>query len=81
MFVHNKRTLIGKVVKKSGTRTIKVLITYRSKNKKYHKIVNKNKYFMAHDHHEEAKLGDKVQIIECRPISKMKRFRLLKLIL
>ena len=68
------RSKKGTVVSKSGNKTIVVEVhTYRQhpKNKKKFRVTRK---FHAHDEKEQYKVGDKVEIFETKPISKMKRF-------
>ena len=69
-----KRILKGKVVKNKCEKTIIVDVESTYMHKKYKKILKKNKKFAVHDENNEAKIGDRVQIIESRPISKTKRF-------
>jgi small subunit ribosomal protein S17 len=56
--------------------TIVVEVTRRVPHPVYKRIINKRKKFYAHDEQGTAKIGDIVRIIECRPISKLKRWRL-----
>ena len=69
-----KRILKGKVVKNKCEKTIIVDVESTYMHKKYKKILKKNKKFAVHDENNETKIGDRVQIIESRPISKTKRF-------
>ena len=69
-----KRILKGKVIKNKCEKTIIVDVESTYMHKKYKKILKKNKKFAVHDENNEAKIGDRVQIIESRPISKTKRF-------
>lgn len=74
------KILNGVVVSDKMKDTCVVLVTRfvkHTKYKKYHKV---NKKFKAHDVGNTAKIGDKVEIIECKPISKGKHFKLLKII-
>ncbi len=70
----------GTVVKLSSDKTIKVMVTRFVQDKKYKKYVKKMKKYLVHDPLAEAKEGDLVEIIETRPISKLKKFRLLSII-
>lgn len=73
-----KRELIGKVVSDKSDKTITVLVeTYKTI---YKKRVKYSKKYAAHDEKNEAKIGDKVRIVETRPLSKMKRYRLVEII-
>ena len=69
-----KRILKGKVIKNKCDKTIIVDVESTYMHKKYKKILKKNKKFAVHDENNVTKIGDRVQIIESRPISKTKRF-------
>lgn len=75
-----KKTLIGKVVSDKMQKTIVVLVERLKKVPKYKKIIKVRKKYYAHDEKEEAKMGDIVEIQESRPYSKLKRFKLVKII-
>lgn len=72
-----KKTLEGTVVSDKNTKTIVVKVTRRFKDLTYSKFVNSTKKYHAHDELSKAKLGDIVTIIECKPISKLKKWKLL----
>lgn len=74
----NKKELIGKVVSDKMSKTIVVEIVQRKMHPIYHKYLKVSRRVKAHDEREESKLGDKVKIIESRPISKEKDGCLLK---
>ena len=76
----NTRTLIGKVVSDQRAKTITVLIERRTKHELYGKIVARTSKYHAHDEKNECKLGDVVEISECRPISKTKAWGVTRLI-
>ena len=69
-----KRILKGKVIKNKCEKTIIVDVESTYMHKKYKKFLKKNKKFAVHDENNVTKIGDRVQIIESRPISKTKRF-------
>jgi small subunit ribosomal protein S17 len=76
--VKNKRVLAGEVVSNKMKDTI-VVLTYRYvKHPKYKKYLRVSKRYKAHDPGNTAKVGDKVKIVECSPISKEKHFKLLR---
>jgi len=75
-----KRELQGKVVKKSGDKTISVLVERKIMHPRYHKIVKRFKKYLVHDERNEANVGDVVRVVECRPISKRKAFRLKQIV-
>ena len=72
----NKNEKVGEVVSTRMTKTIVVQVTNRSSHPVYKRIVTKRKKFYAHDEQETAKPGDIVRIVECRPLSKTKRWSL-----
>ena len=74
------KVLIGKVTSDKEDKTIKVSITTYRKHPLYGKRVEYTKKFTAHDENNEAKVGDTVMIMETRPLSKMKRYRLVKIV-
>ncbi len=71
-----KNEKIGSVVSARMAKTIVVEVTRRVPHPLYKRIVSKRKKFYAHDEEGSAKVGDVVRIIECRPMSKLKRWRL-----
>ena len=74
------KSIIGTVSSNSSDKTIVVKIERSKTHPLYHKQYKVTDKFMAHDSRNEAKIGDKVQIIECRPISARKHFKLVKII-
>ena len=72
----HKNEKIGEVVSIKMTKTIIVQVSRRVPHPLYKRIITKRKKFYAHDEESRAKLGDVVRIIECRPLSKLKRWRL-----
>ena len=70
----------GVVVSVSMNRTAVVLLTERVRHRSYGKIVRRHKRLYVHDEHNEAALGDLVRVVETRPISKMKRWRLVEIL-
>lgn len=75
-----KHELIGKVVSDKCDKTITVLVETYGKHPLYGKRVKHSKKYTAHDEKNEAKIGDKVCIVETRPISKTKKFKLVEII-
>ncbi len=70
----------GVVVSKSGNKTVVVLVERRKRHAQYGKVVTQFNKFHAHDEDNAAKVGDKVLITEARPLSRMKRWRLVKIV-
>ena len=73
-----KRILTGKVVKKSGDKTISVLVTRQTTHPVYKKIIRVSKKYLAHDNDNKIIVGDFVRIQETRPISKNKSWEVIK---
>ncbi len=71
-----KRMLTGKVVSEKMNKTIVVQISSRKLHRLYKKYLTVSKRLKAHDENNDAHLGDTVRVIEARPISKEKRWRL-----
>ena len=78
--MQNKRELVGKVVSDKTDKTITVLVETYKKDPLYGKRVKSSKKYAAHDEKNEAKMGDTVRIVETRPLSKNKHFRLVEIV-
>ena len=74
------RTVVGVVASDKGDKTIKVVVNYQTKHPKYGKYLKRRSTLHAHDEKNEAKEGDTVEIAECRPLSKTKHHRLLRIV-
>ncbi len=70
----------GVVVSDKNDKTIVVRVLSRKPHPNYGKMITSTKKYHAHDENNEAGVGDTVQIMETRPMSKMKRWRLLKIV-
>jgi small subunit ribosomal protein S17 len=75
-----KRELVGEVVSDKMDKTIVVEVSRRVRHPRYRKVMTLYKKFYAHDEKSEAGLGDKVRIVESRPLSKLKRWRLAEVV-
>ena len=76
----NRKERVGIVVSDVQDKTIVVKVDRRTAHPLYHKVVKISKKFTAHDENNEAKKGDTVRIVETRPLSKSKRWRLQEII-
>ena len=72
-----KRVLSGIVVSSNSNKTITVDVIRRIKHKLYKKIIRQNKKYHAHDENNEFNVGDKVSIMESKPISKLKKWKVI----
>jgi small subunit ribosomal protein S17 len=75
-----RKERLGEVVSNKMTKTIVVRVERRYPHRKYKKVVTGYKKFYAHDEKAEAKVGDTVRIEETRPLSKLKRWRLVAVV-
>ena len=76
-----RRVAVGVVTSAHKTpKTLRVEVQYKIRHRIYGKYVRKRTILHAHDEKEEANQGDLVQLMECRPISKSKNWRLVKVI-
>ena len=75
-----RKTLIGKVVSNKMDKTIVVAIEDSVRHKLYNKIVKRTVKYKAHDEENVCSIGDRVKIMETRPLSKDKRWRLVEIV-
>ena len=73
-----KRILNGKVVKKSGDKTVSVLVTRQTTHPIYKKIIRVSKKYLAHDANNTIAVGENVKIQETKPLSKNKSWEIIK---
>src|SRR5438876_12344742 len=76
----SRKTRTGEVISSSMNKTIVVRTVTRVPHRKFGKIVKQMKKFYAHDEQNQAKTGDTVRIMETRPLSKLKRWRLVEVV-
>ena len=75
-----RKTLIGNVVSNKMDKTITVAVVDSVKHPLYKKIMKRTYKLHAHDENNECQIGDRVKVMETRPLSKSKRFRLVEVI-
>ncbi len=75
-----KTTKVGTVIGKKMKKTVKVEVERQIRHPLYKKIVRRKATFLVHDEAEKCKVGDVVRIIETRPISRTKRWRVLEIV-
>ena len=74
------RTLTAVVVTNSGNKSIRAAIDYKIKHPKYGKYIRCRTKLSVHDEHNQAGVGDKIEVSQCRPYSKTKSWRLVKVV-
>jgi small subunit ribosomal protein S17 len=77
---NNRKIQIGKVVSDKMDKTIVVAVETYKKHSLYHKRIKYTKKFKAHDENNDAQIGDTVRIMETRPLSKDKNWRLVEIV-
>jgi small subunit ribosomal protein S17 len=75
-----KRQMVGTVISNKMDKTVVVQVERLVKHRMYHKYVRRRAKFAAHDNDNNCQIGDKVLIIESRPLSKIKRWRVLEIV-
>ena len=75
-----RRQLLGTVVSDKMDKTVTVLVERLVKHRLYKKIIRRHARYAAHDELNTCRVGDKVNITECRPLSRNKRFRVSKVV-
>lgn len=74
------RTRQGIVAQDAAEKTVRVVINYQTRHPKYGKYLTRRTSLQVHDEQNEARVGDTVEIAECRPLSKTKHHRLVRVI-
>jgi len=75
-----RKVLIGTVVSDKMDKTLVVKVDRRTQHPLYNKVIKVSSKYYAHDENNEARIGDQVKIMEVRPLSKTKRWRLMNII-
>jgi small subunit ribosomal protein S17 len=77
---NKRKSFIGRVVSDKMDKTIVLAVTRRVAHSRYNKVVKRTTKYKAHDEKNECKVGDMVRVIETRPISKDKRWKVLEIV-
>jgi small subunit ribosomal protein S17 len=75
-----KRSFVGHVVSNKMTKTVVVAVVRKVVHPKYKRAYKQTTKFKCHDEKQQCKIGDQVNFVECRPLSKEKRWRITKVI-
>ncbi len=73
-------TRTGTVTSAKADKTVRVVVDFSTKHPLYGKFVRRRTVLHAHDEKNEAKVGDRVEVMSCRPLSKLKRWRLVRIV-
>lgn len=77
---NSRKDLMGVVSSRSGDKTVKVTYFYKIPHPLYKKEIKRKTVLHAHDEKNECKVGDKVEVMETRPLSKLKRWRVVRVV-
>jgi small subunit ribosomal protein S17 len=77
---NSRKTLVGFVTSRSGDKSIKVTVPFKVPHPRYQKVINRKTVVHVHDEANDTKVGDKVEIMETRPISRLKRWRVINVL-
>ena len=77
---NSRKTLVGNVTSRSGDKSIKVTVPFKVPHPRYKKVINRKTVVHVHDEANDTKIGDKVEIMETRPISRLKRWRVVNVL-
>ena len=80
MQVRKLKSLTGVVISNSGNKSIKVVVDFKVRHPKYGKYIKRRTKLGVHDEHNQAGVGDVVEVGECRPYSKTKSWRLVRVV-
>lgn len=77
---NKRKNLTGVVVSRSGNKTVKVAFYYKIPHSKYKKEIKRKTVVIVHDENNQCQVNDRVEIMETRPLSRLKRFRLVEIL-
>jgi len=77
---NTRKSLVGFVTSRSGDKSIKVTIPFKVPHPRYKKVINRQTVVHVHDEKNETRVGDKVEVMETRPISRLKRWRVVRVV-
>ena len=77
---NQRKTLIGTITSRSGDKSVKVTVPFKVPHPRYKKIINRKTTLHVHDEKNATHVGDKVEVMETRPISRLKRWRVINVV-
>jgi small subunit ribosomal protein S17 len=77
---NQRKTILGFVTSRSGDKSVKVTVAYKTPHPLYHKVINRKTVVHAHDEKNETQVGDRVELMETRPLSRLKRWRVIAIV-
>lgn len=76
----DRKSVVGRVISNKMDKTVVVEVEYRRRHPLYRKIVRERRHFMAHDEANACQEGDVVRLVETRPLSRLKRWRVVEVV-
>jgi len=77
---HKRKVLNGTVTSRMGNKSVKVTVPFKARHARYLKVINRKSVLHVHDEENTARVGDRVEVTETRPLSKLKRFRITRVL-
>jgi small subunit ribosomal protein S17 len=77
---NDRKTLLGFVTSRSGDKSVKVTVPYKIPHPRYVKVINRKTVVHVHDEKNETRVGDQIEIMETRPMSRLKRWRVIRVV-
>lgn len=77
---NRRKTILGTVTSRSGDKSVKVTYDFKIRHPLYIKEVKRKTVVHVHDENNDSNVGDRVEIMETRPLSKLKRFRIVRIV-
>lgn len=77
---NQRKIQLGFVTSRSGDKSVKVTVAYKTPHPLYHKVINRKTVLHAHDEKNETRVGDRVELMETRPLSRLKRWRVVRVV-
>jgi small subunit ribosomal protein S17 len=77
---NKRKTLVGHVTSRSGDKSVKVTVPFKVPHPRYKKVINRQTVLHVHDEKNETHVGDTVEVMETRPISRLKRWRIVRVL-
>jgi small subunit ribosomal protein S17 len=78
--MEQRRHLVGRVSSDKMEKTVVVVVERTVRHRRYGKVLRRVKKYKAHDEHNECRIGDQVRIVESRPLSREKRWRVVEIL-
>lgn len=75
---NDRKEMVGVVISNKMDKTVTIKVSYKMRHPKYHKVIERSKKYYAHDESNSLAIGQTVRVMETRPLSKLKRWRVIE---